>query len=98
VADAPDEPRYLGRSIGYARFPTVDPVEAVSAHEQEQQTRAARERWRRETQRAWGEARTSILDGVSRFKASGRLDRQLVSDLHLVERGVAAIDRDVLET
>jgi len=42
------------------------------------------------------EARSSILDGVEQFKSSSRLDRKLRSDLRLVERAVAALDRDVL--
>lgn len=73
-----------------------DPVECVDKREQQPQAREARERWRAETQRAWGAARSSILDGVASFKANGRLDRKLASDLRLVERGVRALDRDVL--
>jgi hypothetical protein len=41
-------------------------------------------------------ARSSILDGVEQFKSSGHLDRRLSNDLRLVERGVRALDRDVL--
>jgi hypothetical protein len=96
VADDADQPRYLGRSVGYSRFPTIDIVEAVSADAQRRQTRAARERWRRETRRAWGTARESIVDGIQTFRATGRLDRQLASDLHVLERGVAKLDRDVM--
>lgn len=92
---AVDEPRFLGRAVDYASFPTVDPAECVDEAEQRRQTDDAHVRWRRELQREWGAARLSILDAVEGFKSSGRLDRRLVSDVHLLERGVRRIDHDV---
>jgi hypothetical protein len=93
---ADDEPRFLGVKLGYAAYPTVDSVECISESEQSRQTLDAHRRRRTELLRTWIEARSSILDGVERFKTIGRLDRKLRLDLRLVERGVRALDRDVL--
>ena len=37
----------------------------------------------------------AIVIGVEHFKANGRLDRRLRSDVHVLERQVAKLDRDV---
>jgi len=49
----------------------------------------------REQRRAWGTARAAIVSAVEGFKASGRLDRRLASDVRVLERQVGRIDRDV---
>jgi hypothetical protein len=101
MSQADDRPRFLGRAgTDYTRawHRSIDPsAECVDVETQQRLTSEAHRRWRRELQREWGEARSSILDGVERFKSTGRLDRKLANDLRLVERGVAALDRDVLD-
>ena len=91
-----DEPRYLAR-VGYThvRHLAVDQLEAVDEDEQRRQTAAAHRRWREQVQRDWGAARSTILDGVERFKSSGRLNRKLAGDVRVLERQVSRIDRDV---
>jgi hypothetical protein len=42
-----------------------------------------------------GSARSSILDAVGNFKASGRFDHRVVSDLRVIERQVVRLDHDV---
>lgn len=92
-----DDPRYLARIGGYTanHVRAIDPIECITEAEQQQQTAQAHRRWTEEQRRAWGTARAAIVAAVEGFKASGRLDRRLASDVHVLERGVQRIDRDV---
>ena len=91
-----DEPRFLAR-VGYThvRHLAVDKLECIDENEQQRQTIEAHRRVREQVHHDWAAARSAILDGLSRFKSSGRLDRKLVSDVRALERVVERIDRDV---
>jgi hypothetical protein len=92
-----DEPRYLGRSLGYSPFPTrVDPIECISESDQAQQTRDAHRRWRAEQARAWGRAHATITNALHEFAASARdTDRRITSDIRVIERTARRIDERV---
>ena len=90
-----DESRYLGRTLGYASYPTVDGLEAVDEREQLRQTRAAHERWRRELQRTWGEAAATINEALDAFAAPAEVhhDHHVMSGVRAVRRSAQALGR-----
>ena len=100
VSSASDEPRFLGKRVGYVADPhrgMSDEPEALTEREQLDVTRRARLRWERERARVWGVARVEILASVAHFKAVGHPDRRLMDDLRGIERGVVRVDRHLGE-
>jgi hypothetical protein len=91
-----DQPRYLGRAIGYAQHPTVDPIECVDEAEQRRQTVAARREREQQQRGAWQAGRTLIVDGITVVKAATpAMPRRVVSTMRVVERAVARIDAEL---
>ena len=89
-----DEPRFLGPQLGYARYPTVDPVECVTAAKQESQSRAAREAERTRARREWERADAQIHDAVNGFRQrTGHVPRGAESGVRAVLRASEAVAR-----
>jgi len=94
VADSTDEPRFLGSKLGYARYPTVDPVECVAEAEQAAQSRAAREAQRARARDAWRDASAQITDAVATFRQrSGRVPPGVASGTRVVLRAAEMVGR-----
>jgi hypothetical protein len=90
-----DEPRFLGRTHGYADRPTIDPVEAVDIDEQDRQSSVAHRRAELEQRQEWLQSATRIraeLDHLSEiFGAFLRSDvRQVRHTLDRIDARVRA--------
>jgi hypothetical protein len=90
-------PRYLGRALGYTHSPSppyaIDRLEAVTEEEQDEITRRVRLAREREQQRAWERARGEITHAVDVFTEEARPGSRVRSNLRLVTRAVASVDR-----
>jgi hypothetical protein len=98
MSSAGDESaRFLGRASGYVSDPHrglhAEP-QAVTEAEQHALTERAQRNWQREQQRQWGKARASINGALNSFKSSSYA-KPLISDLRVIERQVARIDKQV---
>jgi hypothetical protein len=95
VAGETIEPRYLGRTIGYARRPTIDPLETISEDEQRELTARARRRHSHELLDIWtNTARPGILDAVGELRHAGTpIPPGARSAVRALERQVDAVDR-----
>jgi hypothetical protein len=94
------EQRFLHRNParGYSDTPYLGAPgepEAISEQEQVAQTLAARRRWEKEQRRAWGTARQHIFAAVESFRRDGHPGRAVDSDLRVLSRVVAKVDRRV---
>jgi hypothetical protein len=88
--------RYLGKRIGYVARPEAglpDAGQALTQREQEGMTGEAHARWRERQRRAWGTSRAKIVAGVEEFSASAAVDPATRSDLKVLRRCVARVDK-----
>jgi len=93
-----EQPRFLGRTLGYIDHPgrgLHDEPEALTRREQEEQTARAHRVWQQQAAREWGKARDAILDATRVFRGTGVGDRQVIGSLRAIERGVARIDKRI---
>jgi hypothetical protein len=93
-----EQPRFLGRTLGYV----VDPgrglpgePEALTRREQQEQTARAHRAWQEQAAREWGKARSQILDATEGFRRARVGDRQVVGSLRAIQRSVARIDERI---
>jgi len=94
VPDSADEPRFLGPQLGYARYPTVDPVECVSEAEQAAQSRAAREAERARARRDWERADGEIQQAVNGSRErTGHVTRGVQPGVRAVLRASEQVGR-----
>jgi hypothetical protein len=93
-----DELRLLAKAsergyVSYSAAALPGEPEAVPADYQQQLSLAARRREQEQRREAWRRAHNGISDAVEEFERDGRPDQQLRSDLRVIRRGVARIDR-----
>jgi len=97
---AADEYRFLHRDPSR---PPTDDVHLAARHEPEMVDAATEARYAAAARRdadarlraAWRTAHDGITTAVADFKASGVSDRRVLSDVRVIERGVARIDAEV---
>jgi hypothetical protein len=89
-----DQPRYIARTMGYTNWAghAVDPLEAVRADEQEEQTRKAHAVWAEQQRRRWGQA-ARVIDAALATFVSGGVDRRIASDLRVIRRTAERVTR-----
>jgi hypothetical protein len=88
-----DQPRYLGRTIGYANHPTIDAIECVDEGELRRQTARAHLRAKRRLQDEWARASGVIAPALDEFAKAASTDRQVMRDLGAVRRSVTRLGR-----
>jgi hypothetical protein len=95
-----DEGRYLDRDA--ARPPTHElrravrgEPELIPAEVEQRYAVEARRRERADRVRAWAVARVEIVNAVTAFRSSCRLDPSVDTTLRAISRGVERVSRDV---
>jgi hypothetical protein len=91
-----EQPRFLGRTLGYTDHPgrgMPGEPQALTAAEQSGQTAEAHRRWHEQQQRAWGKARDQIIGATQEFSASAAVDPRTRSDLRAIRRTVTRVDQ-----
>ena len=91
-----DEPRLLGKKVGYTHVPALalerEP-EAVDEQTQASFSSAARRREEERLRDEWRRAHERITSSLEDFKRVGQPDRQLLSDVRVIERTAERVDR-----
>lgn len=95
---ANEQPRFLGRTLGYVDHPARGlrgEPEAITRQEQEEQTVHAHRVWQQQAAREWGKARDAILDATRVFRGAGVGDRQVIGSIRAIERSVRRVDERI---
>jgi hypothetical protein len=93
-----EQPRFLGRTLGYVADPARGlhgEAQAVTRREQQELTARGHRQWQQQAQREWGTARAEILSATKRFRDAGVGDRRVAGSLRAIERSVQRVDERI---
>ena len=91
-----DEPRLLGKKVGYTSVVALALEREPEAVDEQTQTRfssAARRRQEERLRDEWRRAHAKINSSLEDFKRDAQPDRQLLSDVRVIQRTCVRVDR-----